>query len=261
VNAAVYIKRYPDIAARARAYANYQWLAGLGSPLRLPALVSGSAPDSLVFEPVEGRHAQPPDLPMLADHLGHVHATAYVRDLHRARLGQPHRTPADHELPSFPRRRQDAVARELHIGTVRGSRLTADCAHLLIAHADGPATFYKDANPRNFLITPAGHPVTVDFDDLTLAPFGYDLAKLVVTLAMTYGKLHGTLIADALAGYNDTASGYRTGIPGVTWRQLMTWAEIHHILTCRYAGNGTYRHSWDKVRPVSWLTGGAPAWP
>ena len=29
----------------------------------------------------------------------------------------------------------------------------------------------------------------VDFDDLTLAPFGYDLAGLLVTASMTYGRL------------------------------------------------------------------------
>ena len=64
-------------------------------------------------------------------------------------------------------------------GTVLGARLTGFArAQRLIVAADGPAAFYKDANPRNFLITPAGHPVTIDFDDLTLAPFGYDLAKL-----------------------------------------------------------------------------------
>jgi len=56
------------------------------------------------------------------------------------------------------------------------------------------------------LITPDGLPVTIDFDDLTLAPFGYDLAKLVVTLAMTYGELPGEQIAAALFAYNTDAA-------------------------------------------------------
>ncbi len=78
---------------------------------------------------------------------------------------------------------------ELRAGRARHRR-SASARHSALLHGacGGPAAFYKDANPRNFLITPAG-PVTVDFDDLTLAPFGYDLAKLVVTLAMTYGAL------------------------------------------------------------------------
>jgi len=249
VNAAVYIKRYPDIAARARAYANYQWLAGLGSPLKLPALMPGGVSDTLVFEQLEGRHAQPPDLPMLADHLGHLHAMAYVRDLHRARLGQPYRTPADHELPSFLDRRQDAVARELHTGTVRGARLAADCAHLLIGQVDGPAAFYKDANPRNFLITPTGNTVMVDFDDLTLAPFGYDLAKLIVTLAMTHGPILRQDIAAALSAYNTAAVSHCGSVPAVSWHELMNWAEIHHILTSRYAADGRYPYCWDAIRP------------
>ena len=44
---------------------------------------------------------------------------------------------------------------------------------------------------RNVLVTPSG-PALVDFDDLTLAPFGYDLAKLVVSTAMTFGTCRGS---------------------------------------------------------------------
>jgi Ser/Thr protein kinase RdoA (MazF antagonist) len=249
MNAAAHTKRYPDIVGRARAYANYQWLARLGSPLHLPALMPGSVPDTLVFEQIEGRHAQPSDLPMLAGHLGHMHATAYVRDLHRAQLGQPHRTPAGYELPSFPSRRQEAVTRELHTGTVCGARFTASRARLLIAHADGPAAFYKDANPRNFLITPTGNTVMVDFDDLTLAPFGYDLAKLIVTLAMTHGRVPEHYISAALHAYNLATASHCATLAPVRWHELMNWAEIHHILTSRYAADGRYHYSWDAARP------------
>ena len=129
---------------------------------------------------------------MLAAHLGDVHGSAHAAELHQARLNQPYRTVRGHMLPSFPHRRVDAVARELRAGNVPGNELMSVVrAQRLLAGADGPAAFYKDANPRNFLITPDGLPVTIDFDDLTLAPFGYDLAKLVVTLAMTYGALPG----------------------------------------------------------------------
>jgi Ser/Thr protein kinase RdoA (MazF antagonist) len=94
------------------------------------------------------------------------------------------------------------VARELRAGNVPGAALATLQAQRLLAGADGPAAFYKDANPRNFLITPAGATMMVDFDELTLAPFGYDLAKLVVTLAMSYGALTVGQISTALSTYN-----------------------------------------------------------
>jgi hypothetical protein len=125
--------------------------------------------------------------------------------------------------------------------------------------ADGPPAFYKDANPRNFLITPAGELVTIDFDDLTLAPLGDDLAKLVVCLAMTYGPLPTALAAGALAAYNTSAARYSASRE-VTWPELMNWAEIHYILTSRHAADPRYPFKWDKARPSSPPTG-EPAWP
>jgi len=126
--------------------------------------------------------------------------------------------------------------------------LTVRQAQRLIAEADGPAAFYKDANPRNFLITPDGTPVTIDFDHLTLAPLGYDLAKLIVTTAMTHGPLPATGIAQALDAYNTAVRQHTATVP-VTWDELMNWAEIHHILTTRYASDGRYPHLWNEVRP------------
>ncbi len=96
--------------------------------------------------------------------------------------------------------------------------------------------------------SPRTGPVTIDFDDLTLAPFGYDLAKLIVTLAMTYGPLPAARIAAALGAYNAATRHCRRLIP-VTWEELMDWAEIHHILTSRYLGRAGYPHGWHEVRP------------
>jgi Phosphotransferase enzyme family len=248
VSTFAYVKRYQDLAARNRAHANYQWLAALGGPARLPGLVPTSERDRLAFKRVGGRHATPADLPMLAGHVGDVHGAAYMGELHRARLGQPHLTQAGHVLAGFPDGRLQAVARELRAGTVPGTRLPLACAQRLIAETDGPAAFYKDANPRNFLITPAGDPVTIDFDDLTLAPFGYDLAKLIVTLAMTYGPMPAPDIATALSAYNAATATHSGALPSVTWDDLMNWAEIHHILTSRYAADGRYPYRWDQAR-------------
>jgi Ser/Thr protein kinase RdoA (MazF antagonist) len=244
-----YLKRYPDRGARQRALANYSWLADLGSSVVLPRLVLAPDEEHLRFEHVNGRHARPEDLPLLAACLGGMHGDAYARELHQARLPQRHRTRTGHTLPGFPDGRIGAVARELRSGRVPGARLTVQQAQELIMNADGPAAFYKDANPRNFLITPQGTLVTIDFDDLTLAPFGYDLAKLTVTLAMTHGPIPAATIATALASYNDAVTRRCRSLPGVTREELMSWAEIHHILTSRYAADGRYPCNWDQVRP------------
>ena len=114
-----FVKHYPSSAARQAAEDNYRWLAGLGSRVRLPALTAASGP-VLCFERIEGRCARPEDLVMLAAHLGDVHGSAHVAELHQARLNQPYRAARGHMLPSFPHRRVDAVARELRAGNVPG---------------------------------------------------------------------------------------------------------------------------------------------
>lgn len=101
--------------------------------------------------------------------------------------------------------------------------------------------------------------MTIDFDDLTLAPFGYDLAKLVVSFAMTCGPLPDALIANALTAYNTATAAHSRAVPDVTWDELMNWAEIHYILTSRYAADGRYTYRWNAVRPSTQPTG-EPAW-
>ena len=242
----LFVKRYPNISARRRAEANYRWLAQVPGPARLPELLSAAGPD-LRFERVEGRHALPQDLTMLAAHLGDMHGAAYTQELNRAKLGLPYQAVGGHLLPDFPDRRINAVTRELEAGNVPRTTLTITRARRLIADADGPAAFYKDANPRNFLITPAGTPVTIDFDDLTLAPFGYDLAKLIVTLAMTHGHISKATFTEALDAYNAAGKNRCATLPAVTPNELMNWAKIHHILSSRYAVDGRYPHRWNEV--------------
>ena len=243
-----YVKRYASAPARSRAEANYRWLTRLQGPARLPEL-RYSGERELRFQRVEGRHALPTDLTMLAAHLGDVHGSVYQAELRKAELPAPYHAAGGQVLPSFPAGRLAAVERELSAGHVPGARLTVPQGRRLITSADGPAAFYKDANPRNFLITPDGAPVTIDFDDLTLAPFGYDLAKLIVTLAMTHGPISCAAITEALSAYNLAANGHCPALPRVTWNDLMGWAEIHHILTTRYADDSRYPFPWDQVRP------------
>jgi aminoglycoside phosphotransferase (APT) family kinase protein len=245
----MHLKRYPDGSARHRAEQNYRWLASLPSSFRLPRLLLAEG-EWMGFEHIAGRHAQPGDLTALAYHLGRAHAAANSTTLRNASLAAGLRTATGHRIPGFPGRRLTAVARELESGRVPSPAFTISHAQaLLIEACAGPAAFYKDANPRNFLITADG-PVLVDFDELTLAPFGYDLAKLVVTLAMTHGPLPAPLIASALHTYN-TATGHLPGLTPLTWAELMSWADIHHILTSRYHGRSGYRHRWPDLRPAS----------
>ena len=100
-----YIKRYPDPRAWQRAVANYGWLADLEPEVRLPQLLPAPDGEHLMFEHVNGRHARPEDLLLLAACLGGMHGGAYARELHQARLPQGHCTRAEHMLPSFPDRR------------------------------------------------------------------------------------------------------------------------------------------------------------
>jgi hypothetical protein len=243
-----YVKRYASAPARNRAEANYRWLTRLQGPAHLPEL-RYSGERELCFQHVEGRHALPADLTMLAAHLGDVHGSVHQAELRKAELPRPYRAAGAQLLPSFPAGRLAAIERELAAGHVPNPRLTISQACRLITSADGPAAFYKDANPRNFLITPDGTPVTIDFDDLTLAPFGYDLAKLIVTLTMTHGPIPSPAITEALNAYNSTVAGNCPNLTPVSWDELMSWAEIHHILTARYAGDGRYPFPWDQVRP------------
>ncbi|MGH8965747.1 MAG: phosphotransferase, partial [Actinomycetes bacterium] len=132
--------------------------------------------------------------------------------------------------------------------TVPAAPLTTDQAiRELEAAADSPACLYKDSNPRNFLITDTATTsecVLVDFDVLTLAPAGYDLAKLIVTLTMTHGPLPNTQLQATRAAYNTALTDAPTRLRPVPWTALMTWANIHHILTSPYLGRGGYRHHW-----------------
>lgn len=244
-----FTKCFASPALCRRAGANHQWLAGLGSPLTVPGLVRQHTTHT-DYEHVEGRHAEPRDLEMLAAHLGLVHATAYTAELHDARPDQAFVTRCGHLIPDFITPRVHVIRSRLAAGTVPGALLgTEEALQLLHETAGAPAAFYKDTNPRNILITDCG-PTSIDFDDLTLAPFGYDLAKLIVTLAMTHGPITAQAITQALSAYNTSVTQRSPNLAGVTRAELSGWAELHHILTSPYLGCGSYRYSWHELRPT-----------
>ncbi|MEU2616321.1 phosphotransferase [Micromonospora sp. NPDC007271] len=224
-----FVKRYADPARGVAAQAHLRWLQQLGSDVRLPHLHPGTA-THLILEHLDGTPPQPRDLPRLAAVLGRLHGTAYARELHAAHLDRPFHSQAGPILPAFHTGRHTVLA-----------QVGVDPTGL-------PAAFYKDANLRNFIITDTG-PAVVDFDDLTLAPFGYDLAKLIVSAAMTYGTLDSHQAEVVVAAYTHHVE--ITGGPtnSCTFAQLTRYAEMHHLLTARYLHRNGYRHPWPAVRP------------
>ncbi len=226
---AVFVKRYNDPARCGAAHAHLRWMQQLDSGVRLPHLYPGTA-SHLVLERLDGRAPQPDDLLELAAVLGRLHGAAYARETHAARLHQPFHTRDGMTIRDFYTGRRPALA-----------DAGVDPSGL-------PAAVYKDANHRNFIITT--HDVAiVDFDDLTLAPFGYDLAKLVVSTAMTFGAPTCLLVRAALTTY--TRGVEATGGPAgsCSAAQLAGYAEVHHLLTSRYLHRNGYTHPWPTVRP------------
>jgi hypothetical protein len=238
-----FIKPYATAAHRYRAERNHAWLSTHVAPLSLPRIIN-SRPLELEFEWVDGRYAEPRDLVMLADHLGAAHGAAWSRSLRHARLSTPCLASDGHSIPGFLGPREAALRRRFRDGHITTLRDLHDALGLARKAVSRPTTFYKDTNPRNILITRGGHPVTLDTDDLSLAPFGYDLAKLVVTLSMTYGCLPELWISQALNAYNSAAAVHHHGVGGTTMRILLEYAELHGILTAPYLGRGGYRRPW-----------------
>jgi Ser/Thr protein kinase RdoA (MazF antagonist) len=237
---AQYVKHYATAELCQTAVRNYMWLVQHVAPVRLPAL-QAIGPTSLAFEFVQGRHAQPSDLPRLAAHLGDAHGASWVDDLHRARLGTAHMPSTGLEVPDYPSSRRMALAAR-HAAGFLPTTADLDASLALLAQTiSGPAAFYKDTNPRNLLIT-ADAVVMIDVDDLTLAPFGYDLAKLIVTLTMTYGPLPANAVRDALDRYNRAAADHDEELGRTDMDHLTRCMRLHGVLTAPYLGRCGYQY-------------------
>ncbi|MGH7743678.1 MAG: phosphotransferase [Candidatus Dormibacteria bacterium] len=237
-------KTYPTATQAEAAAAHYYWIRDVGQ-LQTPDLVRRDD-HKLVFAHVSGRHAAPADLPNLAAALARFHTAAY-QHLAGARMNQPHRAARGLILPGFSDCREQRLLDLLAAPTPPDTPLTGDDVRAWIRYADDlPPAVYKDANIRNFLITVEHAPIAVDFDTLTLAPLGYDLAKLIVSAAMTYGPLDHGLVDDALTRYNALLAD--AALPGCTTAQFSVWTEMHHVLTSHYLGRNGYRFSWAITR-------------
>ncbi|GAA2342126.1 phosphotransferase [Dactylosporangium salmoneum] len=239
---ALFTKHYATPVHAARAVRHYRWIDGHAKPMRQPDL-HAIGPDSLTFERVEGRCVGPEDLPRMAELLGHAHGAAWRSDLQSASVRTPHHFHDGTPFDDYLGLRQLALRRRHEQGYLPNTEALDAMLALLHETAHEPFAFYKDSNPRNFIITTAGDIVTVDTDDLSLAPMGYDLAKLIATLHLTYGPLADRAVNDALFAYNEAAGGYGAQLGATDRRRLDDFLTLHAVLTAPYIGHNGYRWS------------------
>ncbi|MCX5604876.1 phosphotransferase [Streptomyces phaeochromogenes] len=239
-----FTKFYGTAEQAAAAAQHYAWLAAHAKPLRQPTLrVIG--PTSLTVERIQGRHAAAEDLTTLAGLLGDAHGAAWVSDLHQANVETPHHFGDGASLDDYLHPREAALRQRHRQGYLPTHSALIAMLTLLRTTAEGPAAFYKDSNLRNFLITEDDTVFAVDPDDLTLAPFAYDLAKLITSLLLTYGPLPEESVGKALAAYNEAAACH-DGQLGTTNRDCLDdFLALHAVLTAPYVG----RHGYGRPRP------------
>ncbi|MFC8384388.1 phosphotransferase [Nocardia sp. NPDC057272] len=229
MSATTFVKHYASPSRAESARAHHDWLRRLNAPVRIPQLHEVAC-TRMVLEHLEGRQPVPADLPVVAAALGDLHTAAYTRHLHAGQLDQPFEATTALRLVDFVSPRSTVLPEDF-------------------AFAELPCALYKDSNIRNFILID-NQVAIIDFDDLTLAPFGYDLAKLVVSAAMTHGPLTLDLIENTLNRYNTQTIG--TANAHCDIRRLQLYTEIHHRLTSRYLGRHGYTYDWPTVRPRGW---------
>ncbi|MFI5662251.1 phosphotransferase [Streptomyces sp. NPDC051684] len=237
-----FTKHYANPESAAGAVRHYRWITEHAKPLRQPALLT-VGPDTLTFERIEGRSVRPEDLPRVAELLGHAHGAAWASDLRSASLDTPHHFQDGTMFDDHLGPRKLALRRRHERGYLPNKAALHAMLGLLEATAQGPCAFYKDSNPRNFIITSTQDIVAVDTDDLSLAPMGYDLAKLIATLHLTYGPLTDGAVANALIAYNAAARRHGARLGTTDRGRLDGFLALHAVLTAPYVGRNGYHYS------------------
>lgn len=239
-SARYFVKDFADPERCSAARRHHAWLTRCAPALVQPDVVA-VGPSSLSFRYVQGRHAKPADLPRLAAMLGTAHGQAWARELQHAVLHQPHQATGGELLTAYAPARGQALERRLADGYLPDRSTLLSLLDILERTAEGPTAFYKDTNPRNLLIS-ASAVVTVDVDDLTLAPFGYDLAKLVHTLALSNHPLPPTAVQAAIRQYNTAAAETDERLATLTPTRFNDFLLLHRALTAPYRDRDHYRH-------------------
>jgi hypothetical protein len=242
MTAASFTKMYRGPEQAEAAARHHRWLTTHAQPMRQPALLEIRS-STLSFERIDGRHVRPGDLVKLAGLMGDAHGSAWASDLHRATLDMPHTFSDGTSFPDFLSVREAALRRRLEQGHLPDKPALHTMLSLLEQTANGSCAFYKDSNPRNFLITGDGTCFAVDTDDLTLAPPGYDLAKLITTLLMSYGPLAPSAITEALTAYNRAAGRHDPLLATTSRERLDDFLTLHSVLTAPYAGRHGYHYA------------------
>ncbi|WP_328869659.1 phosphotransferase [Streptomyces sp. NBC_00287] len=237
-----FTKHYATDEQAGQAARHYGWLATHAQPFRQPTLTV-SGPAALSFTWVQGRHAEQRDLPELAALLGDAHGAAWASDLHGAELTRAHQFSDGTEFSSYLGLREEALRRRRQQGFLPTDRALDMMLAILNRTAEGPTAFYKDSNLRNFLFTDDGTVFVVDTDHLSLAPFAYDLAKLVTSLIMTHGPLPDHSLDGALGAYNEAAARHDARLGATDRDRLDDFLALHAVLTAPYSGRHGYRHA------------------
>jgi DNA-binding XRE family transcriptional regulator len=227
LTAPTFIKTYLTNVARSAAQAHLRWLAFHASPLRPPRIVAARA-RRLVFEGVEGRRPVLADLAAVASHLGAAHGTAWTTRLHAARLDTSYRLDSGHVIAGFTAGWLEMLDILERSGRLDGGE-AASYRSALGEVADGPVAISTNTTPDSLLISPAGRPVSIDFDHLILAPFGYDLARLIVTLALQHGPVPKSAAQQAMNAYNPAARRHGSHL-GVNAAQMIECICLHRTL-------------------------------
>lgn len=232
----VWIKEYETPSAARAAALNHAWLRAMG--LNVPQLaawtpasrrlclgyVGGASPVgldelSVAVEQIGAWHGA------VAGHLSDTAGSALV-------LG-----PGVEISPFMPTRIDALTASATGYGQVIAPD---DLSRIASVVSRSRPSVYKDMNVRNVLVD-GGTVWHVDFDDLTLAPAGYDLAKLLLSWAMTHGRRPP--MSQLIATYNGAARG---GL--CSYEELALWMELNDVLTRRYRSTNRYVHSWSEMR-------------
>ena len=188
---------------------------------------------------------------MLAAHLGDMHGSAHAAELHQARLTQPlpHAGAATCcRLPGQARqRRGPRTAGRKRVPATRGSPFTR--AQRLIAGRGRPGRVLQGRQPAEL----PHHPGRAPGHHRLRRPHPRPV-RLRPRQAHRHPRhdprpARRRQIAAALTPTTPLPHGTAEALAGVTWDELMNWAEIHHILTSRYAADGRYPCRWDQVRP------------